>query len=207
MQKKYPELWEVLGGENWNPRQRKKIIRYGCPHMITQEGLVRKRRIERMIKYREDLLEMALDKKFELPVSGWSLYFYLPMPKHWPAKKRNLLHGQPNMAKPDVDNMYKLFSDALSKVDERVAQLSGLGKFWIDSLYIDEAGKKHRGEGYIEVLLNQPLYNPFNVEFINQDLLQLQPKRTWIRRQKDDPKKRVPRRKPKPLKLREDSLR
>ena len=204
MKDDFPDLWAVLGGEEWNPRKKKKEIRYGCPHMISQQGLYLKNRINKMNKYREDVLSLAKKENFELPVCGWSVYFYMPMPVQWSAKKRKAMAGQLNMAKPDVDNMYKLLSDALSTKDERMAQLSGLGKFWIDCLSIDSTGKKNRGEGHIEILINQPVYNPFGVEFINQDEFMLQPKRKWLRRQEDDPKKRKAKRRP--ISIKKDNI-
>ena len=101
-----------------------------------------------------------------LQVCGWAIYFYFPMPVRWNKTKKKRMHGQMKISKPDYDNCLKAVNDALGKrrgdgsnlmPDECVAQLSGTGKFWIDA-----------EQGYIEVLLNQPLYNPFNVVFLDQ---------------------------------------
>ena len=45
----------------------------------------------------------------------------------------------------------------MSIVDEQVAQMSGLGKFWVN-----------QEKGYVEILTSQELYNPFGVQFIDQ---------------------------------------
>lgn len=76
------------------------------------------------------------------------------------------MHGQLKTTRPDLDNFAKGIFDSLGRKrggdmsepdDEIVAQLSAIGKFWIDA-----------DEGYIEILLNQPVYNPFGVTFIKQ---------------------------------------
>lgn len=199
MKKNFPDLYEILGGKNYKPRKRRKEIRYGCPHSLSVEGLRLKRTMEKREKYRLDLFRMAKETGFELPNWGWALYFYIPMPVSWSQKKRNLLKGQPNWQKPDIKNYLSILEDAISKTDEKNTQMSGIGKFWVDKMYVDEKGKKQAGIGYIEILLNQPVYNPFSVELINQDALKLKPKRRWTKRAADFPYKRKP--KVKPLKI------
>jgi Holliday junction resolvase RusA-like endonuclease len=204
MKEDFPDLYEILGGENYKPRKKKTTLQYGCPHCLSHEGLVRKRRIERMQKYMKDLSWLAKKAKFELPVCGWSLYFYIPIPKAWSAKKRLMFHGQMNTAKPDTTNYVKIFEDAISNKDETMAQMSGVGKFWVDKRYKGEDGKWQTGSGHIEILLNQPVYNPFGVKFIDQAVQKEPVKRKWKRRKKGDPKKR--RRKIVPIKIKEDIL-
>lgn len=204
IKKQYRDLWEALGGENYNPRKKKKEIRYGCPHCLNAEGLRLKRRLERLKKYKEDLYNLCKEQGFNLPVSGWALYFYVPMPLQWSLKKKKLMQGQLNMAKPDSSNYLKIFEDSISTTDERNAQMSGLGKFWIDASFVDADGVKQRGEGYIEILINQKLHNPFNVVFIDQDALNAAPKRKWIRKEIED--KTVKLKKVIPIRLKNDEL-
>lgn len=194
MRNNHPEMWEALGGENWKPRKKKKEIKYGCPHCLSQENLNRKKRLERYNDYKDDLRGLAKKAGFEMPVAGWALYFYIPMPKSWSKKKKELMKGQLHLQKPDIDNFEKGFYDALSVVDEQIAQLSGHGKFWIAE---DEPG-------YIEILLNQPIYNPFNVTFIDQKAIKLAPKRKWQRsRSKFTPPRKKPVRK---IKVKDDKI-
>jgi len=90
MAKTHPDMWEALGGKDWKPRKKKKEIKYGCPHCLSQENLSRKRRLERYNDYKDDLRTLAKKYRFEMPVAGWSIYFYFPMPKSWSAKKKSL---------------------------------------------------------------------------------------------------------------------
>lgn len=185
----FPDMWAALGGEKWKPRKARKEIRYGCPHSVSLEGLQRKRRLQRYNRYKEDIRTLAAEAGFEIPVSGWALYFYMPMPKRWTAKTRSIMNGQLHMIKPDQKNMLTAIEDALSLHDERLAQMSGLGKFWVDTLKIVN-GEKVYGPGWIEILINQKIYNPFSVIFIDQDALKLEPKRKWQKRTQEPPKKR-----------------
>lgn len=171
MAKLHPDMWEALGGSDWKPRKKKKEIKYGCPHCLSQENLSRKRRLERYNDYKDDLRTLAKKAGFEMPVAGWAWYFYFPMPKSWSKKKKAMLLGQHHCQKPDLNNIEKGAEDALSIIDEKVAQRSGHGKFWISE---DEPG-------YIEIILNKPVYNPFNVVFIDQGSIKLAPKRKWQR--------------------------
>lgn len=128
-----------------------------CKHTLSVGGRVRKRRIEKYNTYKSDLLTLAKKLDFVIPDYGWSVYFYFPMPKKWSRKDRELMHGQPHHRKSDLDNIYKALTDSLRVDDERIAQLSGTGKFWVN-----------QEKGYIEILIHQSVYNPFGVPFIDQ---------------------------------------
>lgn len=136
-----------------------------CKHTLSPASRARKRRIERYNKYRIDLFQLTKDAGFQLPSCGMSLYFYFPVPIRWTKKKRIEMHGQLHESKPDESNLLKAFEDSLSIVDEQIAQMSGLGKFWFNPDMVDPSLR----DGYIEILTNQPLYNPFGVEFINKN--------------------------------------
>lgn len=150
-----------------------------CRHVLGPYGRRRKHRIEKYNKYKIDVLTIAKRLSFELPVSGFRLYFHVPIPDYWTQKKREAFHGQHKLSKPDIDNYEKAFYDSLKIKDEEVGQLSGHGKFWFDPAKIQEPELKG---GFIEVLLNQLVYNPYDVTFIDQKAFDLQPKRQWIRR-------------------------
>lgn len=128
-----------------------------CRHCLSKHSRARKRRIERYNKYRTDLFFIAKKAGFELPTCGWSLYFYFPVPKRWSKRKKIEMHGQLHLQKPDESNLLKAFEDSISVSDENIAQMSGLGKFWVN-----------QDRGYIEIITDQPLYNPFGVTFIDQ---------------------------------------
>lgn len=79
---------------------------------------------------------------FVLPVSGWSIAFYLPMPASWSKRKRAALDGQPHQQKPDCDNLLKAVMDALLEDDSVVWSIAGIEKRWAQ-------------EGRIVVRINQ----------------------------------------------------
>lgn len=132
-----------------------------CKHTLSPASRARKRRIERYNRYRLNLFQAAKDAGFQLPSCGMALYFYFPIPVRWTKIKKAEMHGQLHEQKPDESNLLKAFEDSLSIVDEQIAQMSGLGKFWFNPDLVEP----HLRQGYIEILTNQPLYNPFGVEF------------------------------------------
>lgn len=164
-----------------------------CDHVLSLEGRQRKAKLDRYNKYKDDLKTLAYHHRFTLPVCGLGLYFFVPMPPSWSAKKKAAMHGQMKLSKPDIDNYEKAFYDAMSIRDEAVGQLSGHGKFWFDPEKVDPT---LRG-GYIEVLTNLPLYNPFDVVFVDQSEIIKKVKRRLAKNTVIA--KRI--RKPKPLKL------
>jgi len=206
---------ECIKGEDGQPceeftnsiRQRKrggiKVYEGYCKHTLSEAGRARKRRIEKYNKYRMELFHLAKEAGFRLPVCGWSMYFYFPIKKRIPEKAKQALHGQLHLQKPDVDNITKGIFDSLSTADQQIAQLSGIGKFWVN-----------QPEGYIEILLNQPPYNPFSVTFTDQyktvtmeDIEESRRKRTARKaeikeaKKANEPKKE---RTPKPIRLVDD---
>lgn len=173
-----------------------------CKHTLSPDGRRRKRRIERYNKYRMDLFHLVKQMGFQLPTCGWAIYFYIPIPKRWPKHKKISMHGQLHLQKPDTSNLIKAFEDALTGADQSIAQRSGDGKFWVN-----------QEQGYIEILLDQPLYNPFGVDLsagvgaISMEDILAQREARKARRdtlkaaREKEKQKDLPRRNPKPLKL------
>lgn len=173
-----------------------------CSHILSAGGRARKKRLEKYNQYKVDVLTLANAAGFQMPPWGWSLYFYIPILKTYSKNKREALHGQPHTVKFDLDNGIKAIFDSLSVHDQRVAQLSGAGKFWVDTMTIGEKGEKIIGPGWIEILLNQPVYNPFNVTFRDESTLQKRPKRKASMKQKANAEaKKLRSRKSRALKL------
>lgn len=138
-----------------------------CKHVLSEYGKKLKRRIERYNDYKSTILGYAKKIGFTLPAYGWSVYFHIPIPKRWTLADRKKMNGQMHHRKPDWDNLCKAIQDSLTFNDEYISQVSGTGKFWVDT----KTGPKvvdPIGPGYIEFLLNQPVYNPHHVEFIDQ---------------------------------------
>jgi Holliday junction resolvase RusA-like endonuclease len=75
--------------------------------------------------------EIALKKNgFYLPDS-FSVVFYMPMPRTWSKKKRELFFGQPHKQVPDLDNLIKGLGDAF-KVDDSGIHHIEATKIWWD---------------------------------------------------------------------------
>lgn len=165
-----------------------------CPHTLNKHGRYMKRRLERYNEYKASVLALAKKSGFELPAYGFSVYFYIPMPKRWTNEDRIMMHGQLHHRKPDWDNLYKALADSLVFNDELIAQISGAGKFWVNT----KIGTKRSdpcGPGWIEILIGQPVYNPFNVQWIDQSqvisLRQTMDYKREVRSGKRQVKKRV----------------
>lgn len=170
-------------------------------HTLSKKGRQNKANIERYSKYRHDLYFLANKLGFQLPTCGMAVYYYYPVPVRWTKKKKLEMHGQMKMSKPDLTNLDKAFEDALTDFDEQIGQTAGKGKFWFRPELVDEYLRK----GYIEILLGQPLYNPFGVEFINQyhtiNMEDLESRREKKRARREEIKGERKNREVKPLKI------
>lgn len=139
-----------------------------CKHTLSESGRKRRARLEKYNRYKVDLLHWAKRADFQLPTCGISVYFYVPIAKSIPNWRRKLMDGQMKLSKPDIKNYQTAFEDALAITDEQIAQYSGMGKFWVDTRdYTKPRGAAVR-QGWIEILINQPVYNPFGVTFIDE---------------------------------------
>lgn len=94
-------------------------------------GLLRLKRLERYNNYKIELLAEAKKKGFTIPASGLCITFFLPMPKTWSKKKKNLHHGLLCQSRPDVDNLLKSFADSLLVEDKFIANIT-VTKRWVD---------------------------------------------------------------------------
>lgn len=98
---------------------------------LKPDGLRRLLRLERYNEYKIALLAEAKRKKFQLPASGLSVTFYLPIPKTWSKKKKKAHHGLLCQSRPDIDNLLKAFFDSLTYEDKFIANVTAT-KRWVD---------------------------------------------------------------------------
>lgn len=129
-----------------------KMVRYGCPHSLSLEGLRRKLRLEKYNQYKEDLIDVALDKNFFLPEYNAAVTFFLPVSPSWTKKKKKAYHFKLHRIKPDIDNLLKALQDSLKKADCSIAHYNSICKRWVNF-----------PTGYIEIILTdgpEPEYNP-----------------------------------------------
>lgn len=91
-----------------------------------------------VLRYRafeERLYTLARASHFEMPESGASIHFAMPMPCSWSKKKREAMRGQPHQQRPDLDNLIKAVFDALLGEDCKIWQLKQVEKRWCDVGY------------------------------------------------------------------------
>lgn len=69
-------------------------------------------------------------KNFKLSES-YKIVFYLPMPKSWSKKKRDLMNNQPHQETPDLDNLLKAVNDALLEQDKIIYHFEA-SKYWAE---------------------------------------------------------------------------
>jgi Holliday junction resolvase RusA-like endonuclease len=97
------------------------------------------------MRYRAFADECRL-KRVKIEQSGQKITFFIPMPKTWSKKKRDLMRLQPHQQTPDVDNLLKAVLDATHKQDCAVWSLwaekrwSDYGAIVING--VDEPGVK-----------------------------------------------------------------
>lgn len=95
-------------------------------------GLKRKMRLVKYNNYKNDLVDEAIDCNFAIPDESFHVIFFMPFNKT--ARKHFRLDNnmRPHRVKPDVDNLYKAFSDALKKDRDQVIWDARMTKVWID---------------------------------------------------------------------------
>lgn len=94
------------------------------------------KRVKRLIKYNEykvAVSAIAKKQRFKLPDEGCGIRFFVPMPKTWRKKKREIMKNTLHKQRVDLDNYLKALLDSLFFEDKTVAHLSEVSKYWVDS--------------------------------------------------------------------------
>lgn len=68
----------------------------------------------------KDKLRAEVAKHGFLPEDGWSLVFRIGMPDSWSQKKKASMLDRPHLSKPDIDNLWKAFTDTLFENDSAI---------------------------------------------------------------------------------------
>lgn len=110
-------------------------------------GLKRLERIEKYNQYKVNLLATAKAKQFVIPEQGAGVTFFMPMPKSWSQKKKNLYNGTLHQQRPDLKNLLSAWEDALCIEDKYIAHYASLCKRWVDF-----------PTGWIEISIEEPEY-------------------------------------------------
>jgi Holliday junction resolvase RusA-like endonuclease len=69
--------------------------------------------------YKDELRRLIKKNNIEIDKEIY-VEFYIPMPKSWSKKKKDLLNNKPHEKRPDIDNLVKGVMDALFKEDSHV---------------------------------------------------------------------------------------
>lgn len=77
-----------------------------------------------------DFKDQVKRAQVDLPTSGASILFKLPMPKSWSNKKKQRLNGGPHQSKPDLKNLLAALEDSLYQDDSKIWEYKGLVKLW-----------------------------------------------------------------------------
>lgn len=112
---------------------------------LRPSGLKRLLRIEKYNDYKISLAAEAKRVGFNLPNIGAGVTFFLPVPKSWSKKKKNLYHGQFHMSRPDLKNLLSSFEDSLLAEDKTICHYSQLCKRWVNA-----------ESGWVEVVVKDP---------------------------------------------------
>ena len=62
--------------------------------------------------------------------NGDRVTFWMPMPRSWSERARELNDGQPHQRRPDIDNLLKALLDAIYGEDCAIWHIGGAQKRW-----------------------------------------------------------------------------
>lgn len=128
---------------------------------LSKDGVKRLNRLEKYNKYKFSLAGLGKSVRFNLPMQGAIIRFFLPVPKTWRKWKQKEMHGRPHQSKPDLSNLLKAFEDALFAEDKMISHYAEVSKYWVN-----------QEKGWIEVIHTDftpcEIKNPYQ---INTDTL------------------------------------
>lgn len=127
-----------------------KVIPVPKPRMTRSDSYKKRPIVMKYWAYKDTIKEQQGD--FRFPHSKASVTFYMPIPKSWSNKKKDLLRDRPHQKKRscDIDNLLKAFLDALTwdegDDDGNIWNIESCSKYWSDDPRIEvkyvDSGKK-----------------------------------------------------------------
>lgn len=109
----------------------KKSLESGAKNPVNpNEWLNIKRRYERYAQYKRAIAAEAKRVLYLPRTNNFWVKFYMPMPKSWPRKKKNILAWEPCLSRPDVDNLLKGFIDGLFPEEDKGVWDYRASKLW-----------------------------------------------------------------------------
>ena len=105
------------------------ITPVGKPRMTQRDKWQKRPAVMKYRAFCDQLRIGANQQKFELK-PDMHYTFYMPMPKSWSKKKKQLMLGTPHRQKPDLDNLIKSVWDALCPEDAHIHSIGSAKKVW-----------------------------------------------------------------------------
>jgi Holliday junction resolvase RusA-like endonuclease len=104
------------------------ITPMGKPRMTQSDKWNERKPVMEYLAFKQELNLKANILKYKMG-SKISLVFYIPMPYSWSEKKKTEMDGQVHQQKPDIDNLVKAFTDALTGDDAHIYEIHAY-KYW-----------------------------------------------------------------------------
>lgn len=105
--------------------KRYNITPMGKPRMTQRDKWKQRPCVMRYRAFKDQVRALGV----EVPDSGATVIFYVPMPKSWTKTKRSFLDGKSHQQRPDIDNMLKALLDAVYEEDCQIWDIR-VKKIW-----------------------------------------------------------------------------
>jgi Holliday junction resolvase RusA-like endonuclease len=89
-----------------------------APRMTRADAWKKRPVVLMYLAYKDELKRQA--GEWFSPEAGWHVIFYLPIPDSFSAKRKAALENGAHTVKPDIDNLFKAFTDALCYNDSYI---------------------------------------------------------------------------------------
>lgn len=100
----------------------------GKPRIVRSDTWNPRAQVAKYYLFKDELNLQAKIKRYVLSDS-LSIVFHIPMPASWSLKKKLTMAGQPCKSKPDIDNLVKAFTDALTTDDAHIYEIHAVKKW------------------------------------------------------------------------------
>lgn len=156
------ERWILVKDDDyllwWGKKKRQQQIEEKAKRIYKEDYYVnRKRYMLTYYDYKRKVKELFLESGLrEFPTNGAWFKFYVPMPKSWSKKKKNLYCFECHQSTPDASNFHKALEDSCS-VKDRINWDYRASKWW------------YNGTGHIEITIGElPPANGYS-KYVRED--------------------------------------
>ena len=106
--------------------KRYEIVPVPKPRMTQADRWKKRPCVLRYFDYKDKLREMGAEL-----TNDSEIIFVLPMPKSWSMKKKYEMFRKPHQQRPDIDNLFKAYADAILDEDKHIYRMRAI-KIWGD---------------------------------------------------------------------------